>query len=181
MDSQYLFDFKERSDEIIALFVETFTASEGAEEGQLIGKLVRDLASKTKENDLFVFSSLDEGKVTGSIIFSRLAFEKDGRVVFILGPVAVKTSLQRRGIGQRLLRFGLDNLRKKGIDLAITYGDPNYYSKVGFAPITEEIAQAPLTLSHPEGWLAQSLTDRPLEPLRGPSRCVEALDSPAYW
>lgn len=174
-------DYKSQANEIANLFSATFTASEGAQEGQLIGRLAKDLIAKTSDDDLFVFSSWQDGVLTGCIMFSRLGFDQDDRTVFVLAPVAVATSRQGQGVGQRLLRFGLDALRDSGIDVVITYGDPNYYAKVGFAPITEEIARAPLPLSQPEGWLGQSLTDRPLEPLKGPSTCVDALNSPAYW
>ena len=67
------------------------------------------------------------------------------------------------------------------MDVAVTYGDPAFYGKVGFAPITEDQVRPPCTLSFPHGWLGQSLTGRPLAPLKGPSRCVAALDKPEYW
>ncbi|MCG5517084.1 MULTISPECIES: hypothetical protein [unclassified Ectothiorhodospira] len=41
--------------------------------------------------------------------------------------------------------------------MVLTYGDPNYYSRIGFKPITEALAPAPFTLKQPEGWLGQSL------------------------
>lgn len=181
MGLEFSSDYKNRAQEIAALFEVTFAASEGADEGQLIGRLARDLIAKTKDDDLFVFSSWDGDALTGCIMFSRLGFDQDDRTVFVLAPVAVATDRQGQGVGQKLLTFGLNALRAAGVDVAITYGDPNYYSKVGFAPITEEIARAPLPLSQPEGWLGQSLTDRPLESLKGPSRCVDALNNPAYW
>jgi len=178
---EFISRFKDRKDEIIALFSQCFADADGPEEGALIETLVTGLLTKTKDDDLFVFSALQDGAIVGCIAFSRLRFAQDDRTVFLLSPVAVSTDLQRQRIGQRLLRFGLDTLREQGVDVAITYGDPNYYSKVGFAQITEEIAQAPLPLSQPIGWLAQSLTDRPLDPLRGPSRCVQAFDTPNLW
>lgn len=67
------------------------------------------------------------------------------------------------------------------VDVALTYGDPACYDKVGFAPITDNLARAPLALQFPHGWLGQSLTERPLDRLRGPLCWVEALNSPAYW
>jgi hypothetical protein len=54
-------------------------------------------------------------------------------------------------------------------------------AKVGFAPIGEADAPAPLPLTQPQGWPAQSLTGRPMTPLKGPSRCVEALENPLFW
>ncbi|MDW4548930.1 N-acetyltransferase [Defluviimonas sp. D31] len=174
-------DYKDRTDEIIALFAATFSASEGPDEGRLIGELVAKLIAKTPDDDLFVFSALDDGALAGCILFTRLTYAEDGRTVFLLAPVAVETGRQGRGIGQSLLSYGLDALRRRGVDVAVTYGDPRYYARVGFLPITEDQARAPLRLSQPEGWLAQSLTARPLDPLKGPSRCVAAFDNPAYW
>lgn len=173
-------DYQTRTDEVAALFTATFTASEGAEEGALIGALVRDML-QTPEDDLTVFLSLDADRVTGGICFSRLSFPQDLRRVFLLSPVAVATAEQGKGVGQALLRHGLQTLRAQGVDVAVTYGDPNYYGKVGFRPVTADMVPPPLPLNHPEGWLAQSLDGAPLAPLQGPSTCVAALNNPDYW
>ncbi|MCV6576764.1 MAG: N-acetyltransferase [Cohaesibacter sp.] len=172
---------KAQSAEIIELFIETFTASEGKEEGLLIGELVRKMLATTPEKDLYLFTAQEQGNLTGCIIFSPLTFEQDSRTVFILSPVAVHPNHQGQGVGQALISYGLDTLRNAGIDVAITYGDPAFYSKVGFYPISETIAQAPLALQHPEGWLGQSLNETELRPLQGPSQCVDALNDPTYW
>ncbi len=171
----------EAADEIIALFEAAFSAAEGPDEGRMIATLVKNLLSTTRDGDLFVMSAYEEGRLAGCICFSRLSFAQDKRTVFILSPVAVAPGRQGEGVGQALLTFGLGTLREQGIDAAVTYGDPAYYSKVGFSPIDERVAKAPLAMTQPEGWLAMSLTDRPLDPLKGPSRCVEALNDPVYW
>jgi len=74
----------------------------------------------------------------------------------------------------------LEDLRSLDVDFVVTYGDPAYYGKVGFQPITEEFARAPLPLSQPHGWLGQSLTGR-AAPIAGPSRCVRAFNRPELW
>ena len=79
--------------------------------------------------------------MSGGIVFSRLRYEQDNRTVFVLAPVAVATDQQGKGIGQRLLIHGLASLRSAGVDIVMTYGDPNYYAKVGFVPISEADAQ----------------------------------------
>lgn len=173
--------YQGREAEIIDLFAATFAASEGEQEGALIGQLARDLLGGTAEKDLVVFTAEDDGTIVGAIVFSRLRYDQDARTVFVLAPVAVATDRQGKGIGQKLLAHGLAALRSAGVDLAITYGDPNFYARVGFTPIREADAQAPFALNHPEGWLAQSLTEQPLTPLKGPSRCVEALNDPVFW
>ncbi|MCF8017684.1 MAG: N-acetyltransferase [Chromatiaceae bacterium] len=174
-------DTQGRDEAIIELFRATFTASEGAEEGALIGDLVHNLLASTAQQDRFVFIAEEDGAIIGGILSSRLTYEQDQRTVFVLAPVAVATDQQGKGIGQRLLNHGLAALRSAGVDIVMTYGDPGYYAKVGFRPISEADAAAPFTLQQPEGWLAQSLTDRAVTPLKGPSRCVEALNHPVYW
>ena len=174
-------DGRDRADEIVALFEAVFGASEGADEGRMIGGLARHLLRTTAAEDLVICSCRDGGALVGCILFTRLTFAEDPRTVFLLAPVAVATDRQREGIGQALLRYGLETMRARGADVAVTYGDPAYYGKVGFAPVGTDIVAPPQPLSMPHGWQAQSLTGAPLEPLKGPSRCVEAFDAPAYW
>ena len=119
--------------------------------------------------------------IVGFVVLSRLTHEEDERIVFVLGPVAIATDQQGKVIRQRLPTHGLGLLRSAGVDIAMTHGDLNYYAKVGFMPVSEADAQAPFPLNHPEGWLAQSLTDRAMAPLKGPSRCIEALNDPGFW
>lgn len=181
MDVERLNADQGRDAQIVRLFAAAFTASEGEEEGALIGGLAENLLTGTAPQDRVVFTAEEHGAIIGAIIFSRLTYLNDERTVFVLGPVAVAPDRQREGIGQRLLAHGLASLRDAGVDIAMTYGDPGYYVKVGFMPISETDAPAPFALKHPEGWLAQSLTDNPMTPLKGSSRCVEALNDPVFW
>ncbi len=168
------------ADEIERLFIKTFSDSEGPSEGEVIGALVRDFMDNTDANDLYCFVATENEQIIGSIFFTKMTFES-GINSFILSPVAIHTDHQRQGVGQKLIRFGLDVLRKNGVELAITYGDPNFYLKVGFDVVTEKIVPAPLKLSLPEGWLAQSLVGDKIEPIVGKSYCVEELNKPEMW
>jgi putative acetyltransferase len=167
--------------EIVALFTASFTASEGAAEGRLIGGLTHDLLVNTPEADRVVYTAREGGVLAGCIVFSRMRYDGDDRSVFLLAPVAVAPDRQGRGVGQRLLAEGLDAMAGRGVDVALTYGSPDYYGRVGFRPISEEQARAPCPLSYPEGWLARPLSDRPFAPLKGAARCVAAFDNPDYW
>ena len=178
---EFFSEYKGNISEIVDLFKATFTASEGAKEGELIGGLADRLMEETPQEDLRVFTAWNNGELDGAIIFSRLTFEGDKRAVFVLGPVAVATQRQSQKIGQRLIAHGLEMLRQQGVDFAATYGDPRYYERVGFTAITEKDAPAPFPLQHPEGWLGQFLNNSPKMPLRGPSRCVAAFDDPTFW
>jgi len=174
-------DYAEHSREIADLFTETFSASEGPEEGALIGNLARHLMADTPKQDLHVCTAWESGVLVAGIIFSRLTYDGDLRNVFVLGPVAVTTSRQRLGIGQKLITYGLDVLRKQGVDVALTYGDPGFYRRAGFEAISEADVPAPFPLQHPQGWLGQSLTQSALRPFTGPACCVAAFRNPAFW
>ncbi len=169
-----------QTNEIKALFTKTFSDSEGEKEGELIGQLVEDLIETTKPEDLYVFVATENEKVIGSILFTRLTFEADISI-FLLAPVAVHTDYQGKGFGQELINFGLQEMKKEGVELAFTYGDPNFYSKVAFQPVTEAQFKAPLTLSYPHGWLAQSLNGQELIGIDGDSSCVPAFNKPELW
>ncbi|MFA8387380.1 MAG: GNAT family N-acetyltransferase [Pelagibaca sp.] len=167
--------------QISQLFKDTFIDSEGVDEGLLIHDLARDLLSTTPPEDIRVFVATEDGTLCGTAIFTRLRFGDDPRIAFLLSPMAVATTRQGQGLGTQLLTDALNVLRRDGADIAVTYGDPAYYARVGFGPVTQDILPAPLPLSMPEGWIAQSLTDTPLTPLPGPSVCVPALARPDVW
>lgn len=162
-------------------FRAVFTASEDEGEGNLVANLVQEMFATSPSGDLFAFMARGNGSLMGCLLFTRLHYPQDNRTVFILSPAAVQTRSQRQGIGQALITHSLNALRQHGADIAVTYGDPAYYGRTGFQQITENQAAAPQPLSHPHGWLAQSLTGAMLTPLRGPSHCVPALDNPVYW
>ncbi|SFS67170.1 Predicted N-acetyltransferase YhbS [Sulfitobacter marinus] len=181
MTLEFTSDFASREAEITQLVTDSFTVADSAEEGAFVGQLVRDLMQGTPRDDVMMCAALDGNMVIGCVFFSRLRFEEDGRRVSVMAPVAVKTGQQNKGIGQEMILHGLEGLRKSGVDFVLTYGDPNYYIKTGFEQITADMAQPPLRLSMPFGWLGRPLSTKARWPLVGPSHCVAALNKPALW
>lgn len=166
--------------QIQGLYGQTFSDSEGQAEGEVIAALVHDILSETDDADLLGFVATDGNKLVGCILFTRLLFDELIKA-FLLSPVAVHSEYQGKGVGQELITFGLAQLEDRGVNLVFTYGDPRYYSRVGFEQISEDVAKAPFTLSQPEGWLAQSLNGEKIEPLKGSSRCVAAFNNSELW
>ena len=166
--------------EVVALYTNVFSVSEGESEGRNIGNLVTNLITKTRHEDLIGCVATDSGRIVGCIFFSRFTVPS-GQVAFILSPVAVATDVQGTGIGQPLIRYGLDYLRSLSVNLVFTYGDPAFYCKIGFEQISENVIKAPYPLSQPPGWLAQSLDGNAIEVMQGSTACVEALSDPKYW
>lgn len=168
------------TDAVIELFSQVFSASEGEVEGQVIGDFVTQLISETGSEDLFGYVVKSNDLLLGCVFFSRLIVPSE-QTAFILSPLAVSTSVQGAGIGQQLIRYGLEHLKLLETELVFTYGDPAYYVKTDFQPISEKTVKAPLPLSYPHGWLAQSLVGGAIHPMQGASRCVAALNDPNLW
>ena len=166
--------------EVKKLFTSVFTDSEGQAEGKLIGNLVFEMQETTEPHDIFGFIAKDEKNIIGCIFFTRMEFENNINA-FILSPVAIATQHQKQGVGQNLIEYGINYLKKNNVKLLFTYGDPSFYAKVGFKYISESIVKAPLKLTYPEGWLAQSLVSKNVEPITGNSTCVSALNNQKYW
>jgi len=170
----------EQSPQIIKLFTDVFSDSEGQEEGRVIGALVAELINTTDSKQLLGYVSISDGKIIGCIFFSRLTLPS-GKIAFILSPVAVSSCEQGKGLGQQLINFGIQELKNLGVELVFTYGDPNFYSKVGFVKIGEDVVKAPKKLTYLEGWLAQSLNNESITSEVGVSKCVGALNKQEYW
>lgn len=166
--------------EVITLFTDVFAKAEGSSEGKVIGHLVSNLISTTQLDELIGCVASDHDKIVGAIFFSRFVVANN-QLAFILSPVAIATEEQGKGVGQKLIRYGLDHLSSKDVSLVLTYGDPAYYTKTGFEQIDEQMIQAPFPLSQPIGWLAQPLNGGSLTPITGPTQCVDALSDERYW
>lgn len=171
---------RNRKEEITSLFSSVFSLSEGEQEGKLVGDLAAALARSVDDQEIICIGADDDGVLKGAIFFTRLRFDEPIDV-FMLAPVAVSTAYQGTGVGQALIRFGLRELKNRSATVAITYGDPSFYSKVGFQPLSEDVIQAPLKLSMPEGWLGQSLVEEKIPTLRSQPTCVREFDNPDYW
>ncbi len=167
--------------ELIEIFRETFTDSEGPEEGELIAGLVKDMLEEQDNNSVHIYVCEDGKRIVAGAIFSRFIFKGQNVNAYIIAPVAVHTDYQRRGIGQKLISFAHEDLRDRSVDLLITYGDIKYYSKVGYTQISEDIIKPPLKLLYPEGWLAQSLSGEEVRQIPGDTYCVDALNDQKYW
>jgi putative acetyltransferase len=165
---------------LASLFRSTFGASEGEAEGLLIGDLADQLGAAIDDLDVMAFGATQGEALIGAIFFTRLRFADDARV-YMLAPVAVATAHQGAGVGQALIRFGLEVLAGQGATVAITYGDPAYYGRFGFAPLSEGVIRSPVALSMPHGWLGQSLNGQPIQPRRERPQCVEPFRNPALW
>ena len=171
---------KSKQKEVAGLFTSVFTSSEGEKEGMLLGSLSSELASSIDNDETICFCAYENETLVGSIFFTRLKFNKP-ILVYMLAPVAVRTEYQGKGIGQSLINYGLNELKKRSVSVVVTYGDPSFYCKVGFQALSEEFIQAPQKLSMPFGWLGQSLTAEPIPAIDERPMCVKEFNDTVYW
>ena len=76
--------------------------------------------------------AVDGRERVGHIAFSPVSISGVDMGWFGLGPVAVRPDRQGFGIGQTLVRAGLDRLTARGAKGAVLLGAPKYYGRFGF-------------------------------------------------
>jgi len=74
----------------------------------------------------------DDGEIVGHVAFSPVMIVGVGGDWYGLGPVSVRPDRQRHGLGQSLVRTGLEHLRALGAAGCVVLGDPAYYQRFGF-------------------------------------------------
>jgi len=75
-----------------------------------------------------------EQKIIGHVAFSPVTINDAFMDWYGLGPISVHPTVQKRGIGSRLIREGLAGLRSLGAKGCVLEGSPEYYQRFGFKP-----------------------------------------------
>lgn len=134
---------------------------------------------KEQENTIH-FTASDEDLICGHISFTKCAVSNSNEFLYLLGPLAVLPSHQRKGIGGSLIKEGLEYLRSKQSYKVLVLGDPNYYGRFGF--IQEDNITTPYKI--PEDWKPawQSIKLSDSEVLvSGKLEVTESWQKPDLW
>ena len=75
-----------------------------------------------------------DGNIVGHVAFSPVTINETFMDWYGLGPISVTLSLQKQGIGSKLILDGLARLRDLGAKGCVLEGSPAYYSRFGFKP-----------------------------------------------
>lgn len=148
-----------------------FTASETAEDGALVRRLVEEIRSKRfylPELELIMVDENDSPM--GYCMFSRIHLEgKYENELLILTPVAVKTSLQRQHISKELIEYGFQKAKSLGYKAVIVEGNPMNYRSRGFVTSADYgiTAHESVGLPAPECLMVKELVPGGLAGIRG--------------
>ncbi len=82
--------------------------------------------------------ALEEQNIVGQIMFTPVSLESfDELQLMGLAPMAVAPACQRRGIGARLVKAGLEHCSELDIGAVVVLGHPEYYPRFGFRPASQ--------------------------------------------
>ena len=98
------------------------------EEAELIDKL-RNRSAVT-----LYLVAVQEDQIVGHILFSPVIIESEcaSFEAITLAPMAVLPTYQRKGVGSKLVRAGLEECRRLGHEIIVVLGHPDYYPRFGF-------------------------------------------------
>jgi len=112
--------------------------------------------------------AMRDSEVVGHIAFSPVVVESgtSGFTAIALTPMAVLPAHQRKGIGSRLVRAGLEECRRLGHDIVFLVGHPDYYPRFGFVPAKPKGVDCEFKVPE-EAWMILELTEGALAGRRG--------------
>lgn len=151
-------------------------------EGEMVAALALNLlGEQTNPKTLSLVAEAD-GEVIGHIAFSPVTVENNTRCKgYILAPLGVKPQHQKRRVGSRLIKSGMDQLTKMGVNILFVYGDPSYYGKFGFHADTASNYSPPYALQYPFGWQAIVLNKGAVTGSAAKISCVDPLNHAELW
>ncbi|WP_329959104.1 N-acetyltransferase [Shinella sumterensis] len=76
--------------------------------------------------------AVDQDEIIGHAAFSPISIADVQEDWYGLGPVSISLEHQGQGIGQLLIRAGLERLRSLQAAGCVVLGDPRYYQRFGF-------------------------------------------------
>ncbi len=153
----------------------------GQSEGETVSQLAIDLLADKTALPILSLVAEQDNEIIGNIIFSSVQIEgSEGHSAYILAPLAVTKIQQGKGTGTQLIRKGLELLKKRGAEIVLVYGDPNYYQRTGFK--AGHNLNPPHKLTYPEeAWMALELVENSLRSTQGTVQCALSLNAPEYW
>lgn len=166
---------------IVNVHVEAF----GTEEGPKVASLVNHLLIDKSAKPLLSLVAVANESIIGHILFTKASIPKATKSVSvqILAPLAVHPDSQGKGIGEQLIKNGLSELKKMGVELVFVLGHPGYYPRSGFVQAGELGFKTPFPIPEENAgaWMVQELCTGIIGKVKGKIKCSDVLNQPEHW
>ena len=157
----------------------------GEKKGPEIAALVNGLLGDKTALPLLSLVAMENNKLIGHILFTKAQITKTEKPlsVQILAPLAVLPEVQKQGVGGKLIKEGLNQLRESGVELVFVLGHPDYYPRSGFKPAGTLGYEAPYHIpkEHADAWMVQELSFGVIGRESGKVICSDVLNQPEHW
>jgi len=132
------------------------------------------------EEPVLSLVALVDGAIVGHILMTPCGIEGRDAKVSLLGPLAVVSAWQRKGVGAALIAEGLRRVKASGATQVHVLGDPAYYGRFGFGADAGVAAPYPLPEEWSTAWQSLSMRDG-ASTLAGRLVVPEPWRQPALW
>ena len=157
----------------------------GEQKGPVIANLANDLLDDKTAKPLLSLVAIENEKITGHIIFTKVRVSQTTEPVSaqILAPLAVLPNAQNKGVGSKLIKEGLRQLKQSGVYLVFVLGHQDYYPRLGFKPAGTLGYEAPYHIPEKNAgaWMVQELHNGVIGRVKGKIQCSEVLNRPEHW
>ncbi|WP_339861903.1 N-acetyltransferase [Thalassospira alkalitolerans] len=127
---------EENASDIPAIHALLASAFETAPHSQQTEHLIVNALRDTGALSLSLVA-IEDNELVGCVAFSPVRINGQQTDWFGLGPVAVTPDRQGLGIGSELIQAGIARLRVNDAAGCVVLGEPDYYSRFGFAPLPD--------------------------------------------
>jgi len=151
-------------------------------EREIVSKLATNLLSEETTPQTISLVAETEGAIVGHVAFSPATIDSNENIQgYIMAPLGVTPGYQKRRIGSKLIERGMQQLSNMGVNILFVYGDPKYYSRLGFSADAAARYTPPYRLQYPFGWQAVALNECSIEEAPIKVACVASLCDPELW
>jgi putative acetyltransferase len=163
--------------DVLFIECEAFNSTKEAE-------LTRDLLADPTAKPLISLIAFVDSSPAGHVLFTKAHLTSNPELsVSILAPLAVVSSFQRQGVGEALVKKGLQLLTEANVDIVFVLGHPTYYPRHGFKPAGKLGFKAPFPIPEKDAdaWMVQELHPNIIGTVSGEVICCDALNKPEHW
>ena len=151
-------------------------------EPELVYNLLHD---KTAMPFVSLVAFCDE-EMVGHILFTKCTFHgnPESLSIYILAPLAIIPSSQKKGIGGMLIKEGHRVLKEMEVYVAVVIGHMDYYPRYGYIPDAKALGietPYPIPEEVKDAWMVHELKPMSLKSVKGRVVCANALNKEEYW